>query len=83
MGTESVGGKNRKSKIVEKLRGVVRGGVIEFEEHVDLPDGIEVEITVVEDTYRDAWKRQRDLMKRGFPMGRRQSVQREELHEKS
>jgi hypothetical protein len=28
----------------------------------------------------DAWKRQKDLMKRGFPMGRKESIKREELH---
>lgn len=68
--------------MVEKLHGIVRGGVIELDRPVDLPDGTEVEITIVEESYTDAWKRQRDLMKRGFPMGQRQSIQREDLHER-
>ncbi len=67
----------------EKLHGVVRGGVIELDAPINLPDGTEVEITVVEESYRNAWKRQRELMKRGFPMGQRRSIQREDLHERS
>jgi hypothetical protein len=69
--------------MAEKLHGVVRGGAIEFDEPIDLPDGTKVEITVVEESYRDVWKRQRDLMKRGFPMGQWGDIQREDLHERS
>ena len=69
--------------MAEKLHGVVRGGIIEFDEPIDLPDGTEVEITVVEASYRNAWRRQRELMKRGFPMRRRRSIQREDLHGRS
>ncbi|MFC1716270.1 hypothetical protein ACFL6S_21535 [Candidatus Poribacteria bacterium] len=66
----------------EKLHGVVRGGVIELDAPINLPDGTEVEITVVEESYRNAWKRQKDLMRRGFPMGQRQNIQREDLYER-
>ena len=69
--------------MAEKLHGVVRGGAIEVDEPIDLPDGTEVEITIIEESYRDAWKRQRDLMERGFPMGQWQSIQREGLHERN
>lgn len=68
--------------MTEKLRGIVRGGTIELDDPIDLPDGTRVEVTIIEESYRDAWKRQRDLMRRGFPMGQRQSIQREELHER-
>ncbi len=67
----------------EKLHGVVRSGVIELNEPIELPDGTEVEITVVEESYRNAWERQKKLMKRGFPMGQRQRIQREDIHERS
>jgi predicted DNA-binding antitoxin AbrB/MazE fold protein len=65
-----------------KLHGVIRGGAIELDDPVDLPDGTKVEITIVEESYTEAWKRQRDLMKQGFPMGRRQSIQRGRLYER-
>jgi hypothetical protein len=68
--------------MAEKLRGVVHGGTIELDDSINLPDGTKVEVTVVEESYIGAWKRQRDLMKRGFPMGQRRSIQREELHER-
>jgi|GEM_PF-2965137 len=68
--------------MAEKLRGVVREGTIELDDSINLPDGTRVEVTIIEESYRDAWKRQRDLMRRGFPMGQRQSIQREELHER-
>ena len=69
--------------MTEKLHGVVRDGSIKFDEPIKLPNGTKVEITVIEESYKDAWKRQSDLMKRGFPMGQRRRVQREELHERS
>lgn len=68
--------------MAEKLRGVVRGGTIELDDSINLPDGTRVEVTIVEESYRDAWKRQRDLMRRGLPMEQRQSIQRERLHER-
>ena len=70
--------------MAEKLHGVVRGGVIEVDGSIDLPDGTEVEITIVEESYKNAWRRQMNLMKPGFPMGRRQSIKRDDdLHKRS
>jgi hypothetical protein len=68
--------------MVGKLHGVIRGGVIELSESIDLPDGTEVEVTIVDESYMAAWKRQRDLMKQGFPMGWKGNVKREELYER-
>ncbi len=68
--------------MAKKLRGVVRCDVIELNEPIDLPDGTKVEIVVVEESYSNAWKRQKDMMKRGFPMGQRQNIQREDLYER-
>ena len=69
--------------MAEKLHGVVYNGTIKLNEPIDLPNGTKVEIMVIEELYREAWKRQKDLMKRGFPMGQRQIIQREELHERN
>jgi predicted DNA-binding antitoxin AbrB/MazE fold protein len=68
--------------MAEKLHGVIYNGAIKLNEPIDLPNGTKVEIMVIGESYREAWKRQSDLMKRGFPMGRRRKVQREELHER-
>jgi len=65
----------------EKLHGVIRGKIIELREPVALPDGTEVEIAIVEELYKDAWNRQIELMKQGFPMGKRLSINRDELHD--
>jgi len=56
--------------------------VIELDSPVNLPDGTEVEITVVERSYKNAWNRQKNLMKQGFSMEQRRKIQRDEIHER-
>jgi predicted DNA-binding antitoxin AbrB/MazE fold protein len=65
-----------------KLHGIVRGKIIELNEPVDLPEGTEIEITILERSYKDAWERQRNLMEQGFHMGQRQKIKRDDLYER-
>jgi predicted DNA-binding antitoxin AbrB/MazE fold protein len=64
-----------------KLHGIVRGKIIELNEPVDLPEGTEIEITILERSYKDAWERQRNLMEQGFHTGQRQRIKRDDLYE--
>jgi hypothetical protein len=68
--------------VTEKLHGIVRGKIIELSEFVELPEGTEVEITITKKSYKDKWNRQIELMKRGFPMGQRRSVKRDEIYDR-
>jgi hypothetical protein len=43
--------------------------LIELDDSIDLPDGTEVEVTIIWETYKDAWDRQEILMRQGFSMG--------------
>ena len=63
-----------------KLHGIVRGKIIELNEPVDLPEGTEIEITILERSYKDAWERQRNLMEQGFHTGQRQRIKRNDLY---
>jgi predicted DNA-binding antitoxin AbrB/MazE fold protein len=65
-----------------KLHGIVRGKIIELNEPVDLPEGTEIEITILERSYKDAWERQRNLMEQGFHTGQRQRIKRDDLYER-
>jgi len=65
-----------------KLHGIVRGKIIELKEPVDLPEGIEIEITILERSYKDVWERQRSLMEQGFHTGQRQRIKRDDLYER-
>lgn len=69
--------------MAEKLHGVIRGKIIELRDPIDFPDGTEVEITIVDESYKDAWNRQMKLMKQGFLMGKRLSIKRDEVYERS
>ena len=64
-----------------RLNGIIRGKSIELEESVDIPDGTNIEITILEKSYKEAWDRQISLMKQGFHMGQRQKIKRSDVYE--
>jgi predicted DNA-binding antitoxin AbrB/MazE fold protein len=67
----------------EKLHGVVRQGIIELYDPIDVPEGTKVEVIIIEESYKNAWDRQKDLMTQGFRMEIDQKIKRDNLYERN
>jgi len=66
----------------EILHGIIRKGMIELDEQIDFPESTKVGVIIVKESYREAWNRQRDLMKQGFRMEMDRKLKRDDLYER-